>query len=184
MTLPSHVSDPPNKKRKSEGDKEEKSKKLPRKSQTSHDVGVVQKASGVHEAKRTKKHGSISSTRDLEATAADPVDVQESEGTTQEDSEPSDSDEDRPLPVHESLGKSKHNKKKESTKKKKYVPDDETREERDARSIFVGNLPVQIVKDRVCTCILNNTLLLQPWLSITILAPWKAAATTHPCTRP
>lgn len=61
----------------------------------------------------------------------------------------SDSDGDSTLPVHETLVKSK-GKKRERSKKVKYVPESETREQRDSRSIFIGNLPVQIVKSKVC----------------------------------
>jgi hypothetical protein len=38
---------------------------------------------------------------------------------------------------------------KESRQKTKYVPKEETREQRNARTIFVGNLPVEIVKSKV-----------------------------------
>lgn len=57
------------------------------------------------------------------------------------------SDPDAPLPEHESHKKS--NRRKGGTKKAKFVPDGETREQRDARSIFIGNLPVAVVKSKV-----------------------------------
>lgn len=45
---------------------------------------------------------------------------------------------------------SSHNEKKAADSKKvKYVPEDETREMRDARTIFIGNLPVGAVKSKV-----------------------------------
>lgn len=48
------------------------------------------------------------------------------------------------IPQHESLAKKKAN-----TKKAKFVPEDETAEQRNARTIFVGNLPAQVAKSRV-----------------------------------
>lgn len=63
----------------------------------------------------------------------------------------SDTDADAEPPQHETLQKT--NKKKSATKKVKYVPEGETREQRDMRSIFVGNLPVAIVKSKVCVTI-------------------------------
>jgi len=50
--------------------------------------------------------------------------------------------------VHESLLKPKEKSRKASSKKK-YVPADETLEQRDLRTIFVGNLSVEVVKKRV-----------------------------------
>lgn len=46
--------------------------------------------------------------------------------------------------VHESLSK-----KKKSKKKVKYVPAGETPEERDARTVFVGNLPPEMISNKV-----------------------------------
>ena len=49
--------------------------------------------------------------------------------------------------VHESLapgGKHKH-----SGHKTKYVPEGETSEQRDARTVFVGNVPLEVMKSKV-----------------------------------
>ncbi|KAL5512502.1 hypothetical protein ACEPAG_3155 [Sanghuangporus baumii] len=48
------------------------------------------------------------------------------------------------IPEHESMKKSK----KKGIKKVKYAPEGETKEERDARTIFIGNLPVAVVKSK------------------------------------
>ncbi len=50
--------------------------------------------------------------------------------------------------VHESLNNG--SKTRSSTSKAKYVPADESPERRDARTIFVGNVLVDVVKNRVC----------------------------------
>lgn len=58
--------------------------------------------------------------------------------------------EDEALPVHESLLEgSKSRSKPTSTRKTKYVPDGETKEQRDRRSIFIGNVPSEVAKNRV-----------------------------------
>lgn len=51
--------------------------------------------------------------------------------------------------VHESISKgaSKH----AGSRKEKYVPPSETSEQRDARTIFIGNIPVEAMKSRVST---------------------------------
>ncbi|EJD08288.1 uncharacterized protein FOMMEDRAFT_144269 [Fomitiporia mediterranea MF3/22] len=54
------------------------------------------------------------------------------------------------IPQHESLKRSEK-RKKEGTKKVKYVPEGETKEWRDARTIFIGNLPVAVVKSKPLT---------------------------------
>ncbi len=66
----------------------------------------------------------------------------------QEDSGSDDGHDSTELPVHESVGKWAR---KTNTKgsKLKYVPEDETREQRDARTVFVGNIPTEVVKSRV-----------------------------------
>jgi nucleolar protein 12 len=61
-----------------------------------------------------------------------------------------DDSENEALPVHESLLEgSKSRQKPTSTRKTKYVPDDETKEQRDRRSIFIGNVPSEVAKNRV-----------------------------------
>lgn len=61
--------------------------------------------------------------------------------------------------VHESVanaGKPKHG------PKSKYVPEGETAEQRNERTVFVGNVPIELVKNRVRTLIRRLLPLLMP----------------------
>ena len=85
-------------------------------------------------------------------TASDDEDgdetVEDSEQSSSSDSE-EDDDEYVP-PVHESLaGTSGPDSAPSSKKNKKYVPPDETPDQRDSRTIFVGNVPSQIMAAKV-----------------------------------
>ncbi|OCB88138.1 hypothetical protein A7U60_g4766 [Sanghuangporus baumii] len=67
------------------------------------------------------------------------------EDTDEKDQISSDSEESvDAVPEHESMKKFK----KKGIKKVKYAPEGETKEERDARTIFVGNIPVAVVKSK------------------------------------
>ncbi|KAL5504498.1 NOP12 [Sanghuangporus vaninii] len=81
----------------------------------------------------------------------------EKESKTESDEEESDEDGDEQdrisldggesngaIPEHESVKMSKN----KGIKKVKYAPEGETREQRDARTIFIGNLPVALVKNK------------------------------------
>ena len=65
------------------------------------------------------------------------------------DSDASGSDDEADLSklVHETV--SGENKNKNRASKKKFVPSEETPEQREERTIFVGNVPVDIVKSKV-----------------------------------
>jgi nucleolar protein 12 len=52
--------------------------------------------------------------------------------------------------VHEALTSTSSRKRKQATKLPKYTPADETSQDRDRRSIFVGNLPIEVAKSKVC----------------------------------
>lgn len=53
-------------------------------------------------------------------------------------------------PAHESLaGTSRPDSTSPSKKSKKYVPPDETSDQRDSRTIFVGNVPLQVMTTKV-----------------------------------
>lgn len=55
-------------------------------------------------------------------------------------------------PQHESLASTSTTKRvreRVPKSKSKYTPPDETKEQRDARTIFIGNLPVEIIKSQV-----------------------------------
>lgn len=80
-----------------------------------------------------------------------------STGATEEaaddnDDNPTDSDEggDPSRLIHESLSTSSKNKNQDRAKTK-YAPPDETSERRSARTVFVGNVPVEVAKSRVCS---------------------------------
>lgn len=67
----------------------------------------------------------------------------------EEDASSDDDDEEvKSPPVHESLTKKQHTK-KVSKPKTKYAPSDETVERRNARTIFVGNLSVDVSQKKV-----------------------------------
>ncbi|KAJ7672100.1 hypothetical protein B0H17DRAFT_184593 [Mycena rosella] len=79
------------------------------------------------------------------APAAD-EDEDESDGEANaSDDADSDSDPDAPPPVHESLTKRVRTK---PTKKTKVVPEGETPAQRDARTLFVGGLPVEVAQKK------------------------------------
>lgn len=54
--------------------------------------------------------------------------------------------------VHESLSgsKSRKDRRGKRTKKEKYAPQEETTEQRNERTIFVGNVAVEVAKSKVC----------------------------------
>jgi nucleolar protein 12 len=66
---------------------------------------------------------------------------------SEEDKEQSDDDDDHHPLVHESLQKEK--KPNRAGAKTKFVPADETAERRDQRTIFIGNLSVEVAQKRV-----------------------------------
>lgn len=82
-----------------------------------------------------------------EATVRDAPHQSESSDEAAEDSEGGENDFDPSKLVHESVAKgaSSHS----QSKKTKYVPPGETSAQRDARTIFIGNVPVEVMKNRV-----------------------------------
>ncbi|KAI5119304.1 hypothetical protein M0805_008219 [Coniferiporia weirii] len=132
-----------NLKRKTENAEDDTS---PKRSRASTDSGDRKQAGG--KGKKGKgTRATVQEEAEDNAKVADEAKDDVHEDVHAESDSASDNDE---LPEHESLKKSA-GKKKSTVKKAKYVPEDETREQRDARSIFVGNLPVQIVKSRPLT---------------------------------
>lgn len=73
------------------------------------------------------------------------------EATKTSDSEDSDIDGEFPNIIHESLvaGKAGVQRGKRSGPQMKYVPPEETPEQRDARTIFIGNLAIEVAKKKV-----------------------------------
>lgn len=110
------------------------------------------KKDGGERKKRSRKHTPDADSDEDAATASRVPDkavalpdiASEDEGEASADSSA--------IPQHESLSQSKEKEKKSkhsAVKKIKYVPEEETAGQRDARTIFVGNLPAQIAKSRV-----------------------------------
>jgi len=113
-----------------------------------------------------------------EASDVEVSDVEVAEAPATSDEE----DEDDASPVnlvHESLLKG--GKSKSRSGKQKFVPSEETPEKRDQRTIFVGNLPIDVAKKRVRIVALD--FLLYPLTNL-MTAPSKAIPTTHPHPRP
>lgn len=75
--------------------------------------------------------------------------LEEEEEAADEDSD-SDEEGDPSKLVHESVAAG--GKTKSASGKVKFVPSEETAEQRDARTVFVGNVPVEVVKSRVRPC--------------------------------
>jgi nucleolar protein 12 len=73
---------------------------------------------------------------------------EEDEDNDAELSEGSEIDTDEEL-VHETTDTTSKRKRKLATKLPKYTPADETSQDRDRRSIFVGNLPIEVTKSKV-----------------------------------
>lgn len=65
-----------------------------------------------------------------------------------EDKEKSEDESEEEL-VHESLKTPAERRRRENQGAAKYVPADETRADRDRRTVFVGNVPVACVKEKV-----------------------------------
>ncbi len=99
---------------------------------------------------KTRKDTSNASAEDAIEEVADGVNA---EVLAAHDDDGSDSDSSQ-VPLHESLTKKE---KKRSKKVKKFVPDAETTDQRDARTVFVGNLPAEIVKNRVRFILLRTS---------------------------
>lgn len=58
--------------------------------------------------------------------------------------------ENNPPPIHETHAESSRRKRRsKSLKKVNYVPSDETPAKRDARTVFVGNIPISVTKSKV-----------------------------------
>jgi nucleolar protein 12 len=79
---------------------------------------------------------------------AGPSKAVEEEDNDAELSEGSEIDTDEEL-VHETTDTTSKRKRKLATKLPKYTPADETSQDRDRRSIFVGNLPIEVTKSKV-----------------------------------
>lgn len=88
---------------------------------------------------------------DAEEDSEEPSDGSEDSKGEGEDAEEEDGDEDGSPEdfVHESLKTPDERRKRENQGSSKYVPEDETRSDRDRRTIFVGNVPIECIKEKV-----------------------------------
>lgn len=128
----------PEKKKKTKGDKD-----------LIREVARTKGKSGEKEVAKDKK--------EKKGHAAEPVVSEGEEGQHSEQNlSSSDSEEDDGgyvPPAHESLAGAVAPKSNPSSKKSKnYVPPDETRDQRDSRTIFVGNVPSQVMTTKVSQC--------------------------------
>lgn len=89
-------------------------------------------------------------------------------------SEDEDYDVNAPPPRHETQTRTR----KKKTKKAKYIPPDESPAQRDARTVFIGNVSIDIVKSRVRTTL--SIILKIFMLTLIIIACSKTAQTIHP----
>lgn len=83
-------------------------------------------------------------------------DAESSQSNSEDDIDPSSLMHESLLNGNKSKGKAK------ASPQKKYVPPDETQEQRNARTIFVGNVSVEVAKSRVSTFLLNAHTVLTP----------------------
>ncbi len=58
--------------------------------------------------------------------------------------------------VHESLKPSASKRDRAPSSSKKYIPPDETHVDRDRRTVFIGNLPIECAKAKVSSSILPS----------------------------
>ena len=82
-------------------------------------------------------------------------------------------------PLHESLSRS--TKQRTKATKRKHVPEDETPEMRDQRTIFVGNLPLEVLSKNVCTAFVYAEIRFNVYNYSS--ASQEAVATTYPFLR-
>jgi nucleolar protein 12 len=80
--------------------------------------------------------------------AAGPSTTVEGEDNDAELSEGSEIDTDEEL-IHETTDTTSKRKRKLATKLPKYTPAEESSQDRDRRSIFIGNLPIEVTKSKV-----------------------------------
>lgn len=74
----------------------------------------------------------------------------ETEGAAESASASGTDDENAPPPVHETHVESgRSNTRSKAQKKVKYIPPDESPAQRDARTVFIGNVPIAVVKSKV-----------------------------------
>ncbi|KAF8685737.1 RNA recognition motif [Rhizoctonia solani] len=119
----------------------EKKKSKDKDDSAEEDDAVVEDA--YHQGKATVPNPTKPKTSKLTSPKAKPSTLKEQAGAESQSESDSDSDPDAPPPLHESLTQKPE---AERPRKKKYVPEGETPDQRDARTIFIGNLPASVAK--------------------------------------
>ncbi|GAB1520966.1 Nucleolar protein 12 [Rhizoctonia solani] len=119
----------------------EKKKSKDKDDSAEEDDAVVEDA--YHQGKATVPNPTKPKTSKLASPKAKPSTLKEQAGAESQSESDSDSDPDAPPPLHESLTQKPE---AERPRKKKYVPEGETPDQRDARTIFIGNLPASVAK--------------------------------------
>ncbi|CAE6403523.1 unnamed protein product [Rhizoctonia solani] len=107
---------------------------------SSEDDPAVEDAYHQRKSKATPTNTKISTSTSLNLKTKAPVEKPDAESHSESDS---DTDLDAPPPLHESLTQKPES---ERHRKKKYIPEGETPEQKDARTIFIGNLPSSVAK--------------------------------------
>ncbi|THU91285.1 hypothetical protein K435DRAFT_863536 [Dendrothele bispora CBS 962.96] len=102
--------------------------------------------------------------RDSEGSSEESDEVEdENENRMEVDGEEDDGEEDvdAPPPQHESLSSKKGKERAKSKRKGKYVPPGETPDQRDARTIFVGNLSLEVAQKKASKGLFSHLKALQ-----------------------
>jgi nucleolar protein 12 len=117
---------------------------------SSSKVAEGEKERSTKRQKKASKPVQESESEDEEdsVSAAGPSTTVEGEDNDAELSEGSEIDTDEEL-VHETTDTTSKRKRKLATKLPKYTPADESSQDRDRRSIFIGNLPIEVTKSKV-----------------------------------
>ncbi|KAK1236265.1 Nucleolar protein 12 [Marasmius sp. AFHP31] len=97
-------------------------------------------------AKKGKEKVQQKESDDEDDEEDDEEDDDQSNEDVEEKADSSSSDEDALPPQHETVSKS--SKKRSKAVKVKYVPSEETKEQRDSRTIFIGNLSVEVAQKK------------------------------------
>lgn len=130
-------------KRKRDEEPPKKSKKAKMNKQIDDDPmsaeGEVKKPAGEKKAKKAKSKGKE---KEVPIEGDEPVEEPVAPHKPE--------DEDAGSLVHESMLPTPAKSRKGTVKKVKFVPQDETSEQRDSRTIFVGNVAAEVAKSKVC----------------------------------
>jgi nucleolar protein 12 len=95
-------------------------------------------------AKEASKHTKI----DKVKAVSNPVKASSQSKSTPAGTRSGDESNDDAPPVHESLSSSKVDSSRDGIPKKHYAPPDETAQKRDERTIFIGNAPPEVAKNK------------------------------------